>query len=108
MPSLILILNRDAALTIGAYDLGMTATRRELDLTLDALAAAMPKLMAETSEECHSDAFASMADDILEAAYPIDKSHVWSRLQCIQREHGLIPGDEGDAGDDGERPGGAG
>ena len=80
----------------------MAATRPQLDLTLDALAAAMPRLMADTSDCCKGDAFAGMADDILEAAGPEDRAHVWSRLQCIQREHGLIPGDVGDPCNDGE------
>lgn len=62
----------------------------------------MPKILADTSEPCHADIFAGMADDILEAAHPIDRSHVWSRLQCIQRENGLIPGDEGDPCGDAE------
>lgn len=72
----------------------MKLTREALDQKLDALAAAMPQIMADTSEESQIDAFAGIADEIREAAGPEDADHVWSRLQCIQREGGLIPGDE--------------
>ncbi len=72
----------------------MNLTREALDQKLDALAAAMPQILADTTEEAHMDAFAGMADQITDAAGPEDADHVWSRLQCILRDNGLIPGDD--------------
>jgi hypothetical protein len=40
------------------------------------------------------EAFAGNADEIMEAAAPEDRTHVWNRLQCILRDAGLIPGDD--------------
>ena len=74
----------------------MFPTRRDLDLALDALAAGTPELMSETAHSDQMDAFTRLADELLDSAHPNDKSRVWSRLQCFQREHGLSPGDEGD------------
>ena len=72
----------------------MKLTRPILDQKLDALAAAMPQMMADTDEASKMDAFAGIADEIQEAASDEDRDHVWSRLQCILRDNGLIPGDE--------------
>lgn len=69
-------------------------TREELDEQLDELAACVPQMMAETEESSHSDAFAGIADELLERTSAEDRPHVWSRLQCILRDNGLIPGDE--------------
>lgn len=69
-------------------------SREMLDQKLDALAAAIPQLLADTRDECKMEAFAGMADEIREAAAPEDAAHVWGRLQCILREAGLIPGDD--------------
>lgn len=72
----------------------MPLPRETLDARLDELAAAMPKLLADTDEASHMDAFAGIADEIREAAGPDDRKHVWSRLQCILRDNALIPGDD--------------
>lgn len=82
----------------------MKLSREDLDEKLDALAAAMPKIMASTSEESQMDAFAGLADDIREAAGLEDAHHVWSRLQCIQRDAGLIPGDDEPCNDGEPKP----
>lgn len=66
----------------------------ELDLDLDHLAESLPGHVAEVREEDRSDAFAGLADGILEATPPEHHDHVWGRLQCIQRDAGLIPGDD--------------
>lgn len=68
----------------------MPMMRETFDLTLDALAAAMPRLLA-AAEERQSDSVARLVEDILEAAGPEDRDHVRFRLRCIQQEAGLIP-----------------
>ena len=72
----------------------MHTTRRNLDRALDALSALMPRLPAADDT---AEVLRDIADEILDSAHLNDKTHVWSRLQCIQREQGLIPGDEDDA-----------
>lgn len=72
----------------------MTLDRNALDAKLDALARDLPGILKDTEEFAKIDAFAGIADEIYEAAGPEDQAHVWSRLQCIQRDNGLIPGDE--------------
>lgn len=69
-------------------------TRAELDAELDALEAGLPALLAETRPDDQLEAFAGVADEIREQAGPEDEAHVWSRLQCMLRDAGLIPGDE--------------
>jgi hypothetical protein len=69
-------------------------TRAELDTELKQLEEWMPVMMAETPEEWQMEAFAGNADEIMEAAAPEDRTHVWNRLQCILRDAGLIPGDD--------------
>ena len=83
----------------------MFPTRRNLDLALDALAAAMPRLMSDILQADRLGHFTSLGDELFDLAHPNDKSHVWSRLEGIQREHGLIPRDEGGVCDDGAPPG---
>lgn len=57
--------------------------RAELDEEIDALAAWMPTMLAETDEASQMDAFAA---------------HVRDRLQRILVEHCLVPADEGPCG----------
>lgn len=72
----------------------MKKNRAELDAELDRLAAGMPAMLERTQESDQMEAFAGLADEIRESAGSEDSSHVWSRLQCILRENGLIPGDD--------------
>ena len=69
-------------------------TLKELDQELDQLAGSLQAHLADVDEHHQSDAFAGVADGILEATPPEHHDHVWSRLHCIQREAGLIPGDD--------------
>lgn len=68
-------------------------TRSALDAELDALAAWVPTMLAETDEHCQMDAFAGHADEIEARTAHEDHDHFWSRVQCILRDHGLVPGD---------------
>ena len=69
-------------------------TLTELDKELDLLAAWVPQMLLETDEASQMDAFAGRADLITDATPAEHHDHVWSRLQCILRDNGLIPGDE--------------
>ncbi len=69
-------------------------SRAQLDTELDELAVWVPSMMTETEEAFQIDAFAGRAAGIEAAASPDDHAHVWSRLQCILRDAGLIPRDE--------------
>lgn len=71
-----------------------TKTRPELDTELAELEAWMPTMQAETEDDWQLEAFAGRADEILDATAAADHEHVWSRLQCILRDAGLIPGDD--------------
>jgi hypothetical protein len=71
----------------------MKSPRTELDARLDTLAANVAQ-MFEGSSEPLRDAIDRAGNEILRDAHPNDMGHVWSRLQCIQRDAGLIPGDE--------------
>lgn len=78
----------------------MKSTRRELDARLDVLAANVAQMLEGRTEPLR-DAIERATDEILADAHPNDMRHVWSRLQCIQRDAGLIPGDD-EPCDDGE------
>ena len=71
----------------------MKVTREELDVRLDTLAANVAQML-EGSTEPLRDAIDRAGADLLDDARPSDIDHVWSRLQCIQRDAGLIPGDD--------------
>lgn len=71
----------------------MKVTREELDARLDALPANVAQML-EGSTEPLADAIDRAGADLLDEAAPGDIDHVWSRLQCIQRDAGLIPGDD--------------
>lgn len=71
----------------------MKLTREELDARLDTLAANVAQ-MREGSTEPLRDAIDRASVELLEDAHPGDRDHAWSRLQCIQRDAGLIPGDD--------------
>lgn len=68
-------------------------TREELDRRVAALRDQMPEILA-LEEKDQMEGFAGIADEILEAAGPEDHEHVWSQLQCILRDAGLLPGDD--------------
>lgn len=68
-------------------------TRDELDGRIAELRAGMPEILS--LHECDQmEAFAGIADEICGDAGDADREHVWSQLQCILRDAGLIPGDE--------------
>lgn len=72
----------------------MKQTRQQLDARIDALAADTQRLATEDPDGDLIGAFAGVAEEIEADAGPDDTAHVWSRLQCILRDNGLIPGDE--------------
>lgn len=74
-------------------------SRSDLDAELDSLAAWVPKMLTETDEHCHMDAFAGHAEGIEARTAHEDHDHYWSRVQCILRENGLIPGDDEPCGE---------
>lgn len=73
---------------------GDLTPREKLDKELDRLQGDMPLLIQNVREEDRLEAFAAVADPIRESAAPGDEAHVWSRLQCMLRDNGLIPGDD--------------
>lgn len=68
-------------------------TLDELSGRLEALRAQMPEIMA-LDEKDQMDAFAGIADGILEDAADESRDRVWSQLQCLLRDAGLVPGDD--------------
>ena len=68
-------------------------TADELAPRIEALRAQMPEILA-LDESDQMEAFAGIADEILEDARDEDHQHVWSQLQCILRDAGLVPGDD--------------
>ena len=68
-------------------------TREQLDARIAALRDQMPEILAY-DEKDQMDGFAGIADEILEDAGDPDREHVWSALQCILRDAGLVPGDD--------------
>lgn len=71
----------------------MKLTLEELDARLDNLAANAAQMVGGSGEPLR-DALDRAAAELSEGAGPSDIDHVWSRLQCIQRDVGLIPGDD--------------
>lgn len=69
--------------------------RAELDEEIDALAAWLPAMLAETDEASQMDAFAGRAQLIEDQSAPDDAAHVRERLQRILVQHCLVPADEG-------------
>ncbi len=69
-------------------------TRAELDAALDVLTEDLPAMLEQTRPEDWMEAFAGEAEPIRDAAGAEDIEHVNSRLQCIVRDAGLIPGDD--------------
>lgn len=61
-----------------------------IDEKIDALAKAMATLMRETDEASRIDAFAGLADEILEATCPEDQAHAFDRLQRVLADNGLV------------------
>lgn len=72
----------------------MPKTRAELDIALDVLEQDLPTILEGVRPEDWLEAFAAEADPIRDAAGVEDLRHVDSRLQCILRDAGLIPGDD--------------
>ena len=68
-------------------------TREQLDERIAALRAEIPDILAG-EEKDQMESFACHADEILAAAGDADHDHVWSALQCVLRDAGLIPGDD--------------
>ncbi|MGH8075614.1 MAG: hypothetical protein ACREO4_16310 [Lysobacter sp.] len=77
----------------------MKQSRAELDVRIDALAAETQRLANEEPESDLIGAFAGVAEEIEADAGDDDRAHVWTRLQCILRDNGLIPGDEEPCGE---------
>lgn len=69
--------------------------RAELDEEINALAAWMPEMLAETDEASQMDAFAGRAELIEDQAGPDDAAHVRDRLQRILVLHCMVPAEEG-------------
>lgn len=69
-------------------------TRPELGSAIDDLAARTPRLLAETPANDQMSDFAGLAKHIEESSASESRTHAWSRLKCIVREHGLVPGNE--------------
>jgi len=74
--------------------------RATLDRQLDELEASLPALIAETRPEDVMEAFAGIADQILEHASAEDCRHVDARISCMLHQAGLVPGDESEPCDD--------
>jgi hypothetical protein len=74
--------------------------RATLDRQLDELQAHLPQLIAETDPDHLMDAFAGIADEILEYASEEDCQHVDARVNCMLHEAGLVPGDDEEPCDD--------
>ena len=72
----------------------MAKTLAETDAALDELAAELPRIMSDSGEVYLMDEVMGLADVIEERAASEDRSHVRSRVQCILRDAGLIPGDD--------------
>ena len=72
----------------------MKQTREELDARINALAIATADMITNNPDGDLMGAFAGVAEEIEEDAGPDDRAHVWSKLQCILRDNGLIPGDD--------------
>ena len=69
--------------------------RAELDEEIDALAAWIPEMLAETDGASQMDAFAGRAELIEDQAGPDDAAHVRDRLQRILVENCMVPAEEG-------------
>jgi hypothetical protein len=82
----------------------MKNTRQDLDARLDALAASVPRMLEGSSGDSEKGVFDRIIEEIKQAAGPEDTDHVWSRLQCILRDNGLIPGDDEPCNDGEARP----
>lgn len=72
----------------------MKKTRVELDAELAKFERHVIQMVDECPECDLMDAIAGEAEVIEDAAAPAELAHVHSRIQCILRDAGLIPGDE--------------
>ena len=69
--------------------------RAEIDRELDAIAAWVPVMLAETADTDQMDAFASRAETLVESAGPDDLAYIHNRLQRILVDNCMVPADEG-------------
>ena len=69
--------------------------RAAIDRELEAIAAWVPAMLAETDEADQMDAFAGRAEALVEAAGAEDASYIHERLQRILVENCMVPADEG-------------
>ena len=67
-------------------------TRSELDALVDDLGQQLPDLI-DSGRPDLMEAFSDRSNAILALADPADRDQVWSKLQCLLRDAGLIPGD---------------
>lgn len=68
-------------------------SREEIDARLTHLAQPMSEIVA-LDDSAQIDAFDPIAEGIRADTQGTDREHVWSRLQCLLRDSGLIPGDD--------------
>ena len=69
--------------------------RAEIDRELDAIAAWVPVMLAETADTDQMDAFASRAETLVEGAGADDSGYIHDRLQRILVANCMVPADEG-------------
>lgn len=69
-------------------------TRAELDKLVESMAAEYVAKADTAEPEQLARSLAELQDSIQAQATPEDVPHVWSRLQCVLRDAGLIPGDD--------------
>ncbi len=68
-------------------------SREEIDARLTLLGQHMSEIVA-LDDALQIDAFERSAAGIRADTQETDREHVWSRLQCLLRDNGLIPGDD--------------
>ena len=69
--------------------------RDAIDRELDAIAAWVPVMLAETNEADQMDAFAGRAEALVESAGADDAGYIHDRLQRILVDNCMVPADEG-------------
>ena len=72
----------------------MPAPHQHIEQQLEQFAKSIADNDAGASEGAGITDFAAAAQAILESVPSEHKAMVWGRLQCIQRDAGLIPGDD--------------
>ena len=69
--------------------------RAAINRELEAIAAWVPTMLAETDEADQMDAFAGRAEALVESAAADDAAYINGRLQRILVENCMVPADEG-------------